>query len=82
MLAKESREEKSLEAAKTNSLSEKYPQISEEWDYEKMIHLRIRCLAVQIKECGGYAINAVMAGRLLRIQEHQVADALVARVVL
>lgn len=49
---------------------------------KKMIHLRIRCLAVQIKECGGYAINAVMAGRLLRIQEHQAADALVARVVL
>lgn len=81
-LRKKAGKKKSLEAAKTNSLSEKYPQISEEWDYEKMIHLRIRCLAVQIKECGGYAINAVMAGRLLRIQEHQAADALVARVVL
>ena len=34
-LRKKAGKKKSLEAAKTNSLSEKYPQISEEWDYEK-----------------------------------------------
>lgn len=34
-LRKKAGKKKSLEAAKTNSLSGKYPQISEEWDYEK-----------------------------------------------